>query len=206
MARKFDLSLDEIQALGQLQSPPITQRMFRLLRELWIDRLLIAGVMTGGTIALALVPIPLWIKLMVPLSSFPLLYLLYEWFVRDESVFRIEKEIPGRARAVARVLPARVVTFGHTHVPRQIPLSKETTFVDTGTWAPIPCAEGSDELRPGYRNYLLLAVERHEASITFGSWMPEARFPSSQAPKQLPAAPVVSVAAERTPEKEAESA
>lgn len=209
-ARKFDLSLDEIQAIGQLQSPPITQRWFRLLRELWIDRALIAVVMAGGTIALALVPIPLWIKLMVPLSSFPLLFLIYEWFVRDESIFRIEKEIPERARAVSRVLPARVVTFGHTHVPRQIPLSKETTFVDTGTWAPIPCSRGSEELRPGYRNFLWLKFERRESEVIFGSWMSESRFPCSELPEQLQITrlpePQVAPVEEEREEEEVESA
>ena len=76
VARRFDLSFDEIQALGQLHSKPITQRVYRIVREFWLDRLMIAGLMVGGTVALALVPIPLWIKLMVPLSSFPLLFFL----------------------------------------------------------------------------------------------------------------------------------
>ncbi len=172
-AAEHQLGIDEIAALGSLHEPPITQKWFRILRELWIDRLLIALSMTGGTIALALVPIPLWIKLMVPLSSFPLLYLIYEWAVRDESIFRIEKEIPQRARAVARVLPARVVTFGHTHVPRLVPLSREATFVDTGTWAPIPTATGQSELRPGLRNYLIASFAGGEVRLEFGSWMGE---------------------------------
>jgi UDP-2,3-diacylglucosamine pyrophosphatase LpxH len=177
ISQEYPLTAEEVTALGRLHEPPITQKVFRILRELWIDRTLIALGMTGGTIALALVPIPLWIKLMVPLSSFPLLYFIYEWLVRDESIFRIEKEIPERARAVSRLLPIRVVTFGHTHVPRLVPLSREATFVDTGTWAPIPCRSGSDELRPGFRNYLVVSIEHGAAQLTFGSWMSGAAFP-----------------------------
>jgi UDP-2,3-diacylglucosamine pyrophosphatase LpxH len=177
LAEEYGLELAEVKALGRLQEPPITQKWFRIFRELWIDRIVMALVMTGGTIALALVPIPLWIKLMVPLSSFPLIYFIYEWAVRDESIFRIEKELPDRARAVSRVLPAAVVTFGHTHVPRMVPLSRETTFVDTGTWAPIPCQSGSPELRPGLRNYLVVAIDDGAARLDFGSWMGAKSFP-----------------------------
>ena len=170
-ARRFDLSDEEIERLGQLQPKPIANRAFRMFRELWIDRVMMALMMTGGTIALALVPIPLWIKLMVPLSAFPLLYLIYEQLTQGETIFTVEKVIPERARAVARTLPARVVTFGHTHIPRVIPLSRSTTFVDTGTWAPIFDPQRRDRLRPGRRNYLLVSFHRGEASVELGSWM-----------------------------------
>ena len=173
VARKYDLSQEEILALGNLQRRPITTRFYWLVRELWIDRLLMAVLMTGGTIALALVPIPLWIKLMVPLSSFPLLYFIYEWLTRGETIFTIEKEFPKRARAVARMLPARVITLGHTHKPRQIPLTGQTNFVDTGTWAPM-CSPGKGErLTPGLRNYLMVSFDRKEVSLYLGSWMPQ---------------------------------
>ena len=171
VARKYDLSQQEIFAMGMLQRKPITQRFYWLVRELWIDRLAIAGLMVGGTIALALVPIPLWIKLMVPLSAFPLLLFIYEWLTKGETIFTIEKEIPKRARAVSRMLPARVITFGHTHVPRQIPLSRDTNFVDTGTWAPITTKKKPKRLVQGYRNYLQVSFERKEVSVILGSWM-----------------------------------
>ncbi len=181
ISRRFDLSLDEVKALGHLQKPPMTQRLYRMIRELWIDRVLIAALMTGGTVALALVQIPLWIKLMVPLTTFPLLYLFYEWATRGETIFTIEKEFPNNARAVAKVLPARVITFGHTHCPREIPLSKETTFVDTGTWAPIPDKRDPGRLRSGLRNYLIASFEQQKVTLRLGSWL-------SDAPGQLPAA------------------
>ena len=174
IARVYDRPLREIEALGQLQRRPITQRFYRLVRELWIDRLFIALMMTVGTIALALVPIPLWIKLMVPLSSFPAAYFIYEWATEGETIFTIEKEIPRRARAVASVLPARVIAFGHTHKPRLIPLTQETTFVDTGTWAPITAGKDKETLAPGRRNYLEISFQRKAVSLDFGSWLPGA--------------------------------
>ena len=171
VARKYDLSQQEIFALGMLQRKPITQRFYWLVRELWIDRVVLGAVLIGGTIALALVPIPLWIKLMVPLSAFPLLVFIYEFLAKGETIFTIEKQIPKRARAVSRMLPARVVTFGHTHVPRQIPLSRDTNFVDTGTWAPITTKKKPKRLVQGYRNYLQVCFDRKEVSIILGSWM-----------------------------------
>ncbi len=170
IARQYDLSLEEVKALGQLHRPPITQKFYRLVRELWIDRLIIAFIMMGGTITLALVPIPLWIKLMVPLTGFPLLFFIYEWFAHGETIFSMEREIPRRARDIIRVLPAQVITFGHTHLPRLIPLTREATFVDTGAWAPITRGvEG--KLSPGRRNYLQVSFHQSRVRLHFGSWM-----------------------------------
>jgi UDP-2,3-diacylglucosamine pyrophosphatase LpxH len=184
VAREFELAPAQLKALGQLQRPPITSRLFRLVRELWLDRLLIALLMSGGTVMLALLPVPLWLKLMVPLSTFPLLYFIYEQFAEGETIFTVEREIPERARAVARTLPAPLVTFGHTHRPRLIPLAESLTFVDTGTWAPIFRRKRPGELRPGFRNYLIAAFRDGKPLIEVGSWM-KTEGPSSVEPSGL---------------------
>lgn len=158
-ARRHELALGTVEDLWRLQDPPIAGRLFRMVREFWIDRLLLALVMTGGTVALALVPIPLWIKLVVPLMGFPLLYFIYEWAVQGESIFAVESRLPRVARQVAGLVGAAVVAMGHTHLPRQIPLGRGHTFVDTGTWAPIPHPQDRARNAPGLRNYLLVEVE-----------------------------------------------
>jgi UDP-2,3-diacylglucosamine pyrophosphatase LpxH len=169
-ARRYGLPEETVAALGKLQRPPITSRFYRIVREFWIDRLLLAVLMTGGTIALALVPIPLWIKLMVPLSSFPLLYFIYEWLVRGETIFSMEKKLPEYARRIAALLPAQVVTFGHTHVPRLIPLDDAVAFVDTGTWAPINASQGGKARPGGYHNYLIVVPGAERPCLTFDCW------------------------------------
>ena len=169
-ARRYGLPEETVAALGGLQRPPITTRFYRIVREFWIDRLLMAVLMAGGTITLALVPIPLWIKLMVPLSSFPLVYFIYEWLVRGETVFSIEHNLPEFARRIAALLPTRVVTFGHTHVPRLIPLGGDVSFVDTGTWAPITQPRDGDTLAPGYHNYLVVEPGASRSSLTLACW------------------------------------
>jgi len=158
-------------ALARLQKTPITQRFFRIVREFWIDRLLMAFLMAGGTVALALVPIPLWIKLMVPLACFPLLYFVYEWLVREEGVHAIGKEIPAVARAIGDLLPVRVVTLGHSHVPRLVPLRGGLVFVDTGTWAPNMSLDDRRR-KPGYRNFLAVAFDGARVDVRFECWDP----------------------------------
>ncbi|MBI5534075.1 MAG: metallophosphoesterase [Deltaproteobacteria bacterium] len=196
----YDVLLDEagrraglmpatIQALGELQRPPITTRFFRILREFWIDRLTIAVLMTIGTVALAVTPVPLWVKLMVPLSSFPLLYFVYESLARGETIFTAEHEVPKYAAKICGLLSAKVITFGHTHRPRVVPLARNRSFVDTGTWAPITQGDRTPSLVPGYRNYLVIVAKGDDVRFTLGSWMPARSLerPAVTLPERVPA-------------------
>ncbi|MBW2700122.1 MAG: metallophosphoesterase [Deltaproteobacteria bacterium] len=171
VADRFGMEPATAQALQKLQQVPITSRFFRIVREFWIDRVIFMIFWGGGTIALALVPIPLWIKLMVPLTSFPLLLFIYEKAIEGESIFTIESRLPQVARSIGALVPVQVVAFGHSHVPRLIPLSRDLVFVDTGTWAPITEAD-PHKLAPGYRNYLELRFDdEKELTLRFDAWM-----------------------------------
>ena len=90
--------------------------------------------------------------------------------MRGETIFSIEKQLPEYARLIAALLPARVITFGHTHVPRLIPLDDEVSFVDTGTWAPITRSSDDDALAPGYHNYLVVEPGSSRPAVTFDCW------------------------------------
>jgi predicted phosphodiesterase len=154
LCQRSAISETEFRQIEVLQHPPITNRVYRIVREFWIDRLIVALLMTSGTITLALVEIPLWIKLMVPLSSFPLLYLIYEWFAHGETVRGVEQEIRRYGTEIARILLTPLVVFGHTHAPQMFPIGEGVTFVNTGTWAPIFSKNQPGELLPGLRNTL----------------------------------------------------
>ena len=78
--------------------------------------------MSGGTIALALSAAPLWLKLMLPLAVFPLVYLIYEAFAHGETIFSAEGEMYLYAARIASLLPVKVVAFGHTHKPHLRPI------------------------------------------------------------------------------------
>jgi UDP-2,3-diacylglucosamine pyrophosphatase LpxH len=183
------LPRETLEALDRLKRPPITNRVFRIIREFWIDRLLMALIMTGGTIALALVAVPLWVKLMVPLTAFPLFYFIYEEAVRGETIFSAEHEYPNLARRIAEILPTKVVALGHSHKPMLLPLGEGVTYVNTGTWAPIFRGFGSDELVAGLRNALLVFVHDDHAHVEFESLIPLANLPAElPAPSQQPEA------------------
>jgi hypothetical protein len=175
-----------VEKIAALQRPPITNRVYRMAREFWLDRLALFVLMVGGTIALALVPVPLWLKLMVPLACFPLLFFLYETFAHGETVFGVEREFPRVAHQLAMLLDTPVIAFGHDHVPRLLPIDSRITFVDTGTWAPIYDEAG--RLLPGYRNFL----EAHfrpgrRAEVFLGSWMDADLSRSDPSPQALSA-------------------
>lgn len=153
LVTRSGLTGEQLEQLQALQRPPITNRVFRIVREFWIDRLIMAFFMAGGTIALALVPIPLWVKLMVPLSCFPLLYFLYESVVQGETVFTAEEGVNRHAFSIAKVLQVPLIVFGHTHAPGLLPIGPGITFVNTGTWAPI-ILRPMGPLKEGYRNVL----------------------------------------------------
>ncbi len=172
MAERKNISPEVVRALDGLKITPITNRLYRVARELWIDRLLLALVMLGGTIGLALSSLPIWVKLMVPLSSFPLVYFLYEWFAHDEMFFRVERDIHLYALKIAQLLPTRVVTFGHTHVPRTIPLLPGVTYVNTGTWAPAWRSWNDKQLELGLRNALFVTIDGRRAAVQLETFLP----------------------------------
>lgn len=170
VTQRSGLPRETVKALARLWRPPITQRFFGIVRELWIDRVVMLLLMIVIGVVLELVPIPLWIKLMVPLTVFPLVFFVYEEIVKGEDIFTIEHRLPECARAIGELLPVRVVTFGHTHKPRVIPLDGGLSFVDTGTWAPIMRKLEDDRLVPGYRNYLVADFTTDEPKVELLCW------------------------------------
>ncbi|MFT7583135.1 MAG: hypothetical protein ACI9MR_004821, partial [Myxococcota bacterium] len=161
---------DVVEDLYRLKVKPITNRLFKMAREFWLDRLLLALFMTGGTIALALSGAPLWVKLMVPLTGFPLLHFVYEWLAGTDNALTLEYESHMYAHKIAKRLPVRVVTFGHTHVPNIIPLSRDVTFANSGTWAPIWGKDGQT-LAAGLRNFIQITIDGANCQLSIGSWM-----------------------------------
>jgi len=71
--------------------------------------------------------------------------------------------------STAEALAVPVVAFGHVHVPRLIPLDRDRTFVDTGTWAPMTSFGERGRARPGYHNVLLVRFEAGRACVSLTS-------------------------------------
>lgn len=170
VAARYGLSTDVLAALAKLQRAPITMRFYRVVRELWIDRLVLVMLMAAATITLSLVPVPLWLKLSLPLVGFPLLYLVYQQITEGETVFSAKHWVPECARAIGGILPVQLVTFGHTHSPRVIPLAHRLVFADTGAWAPIMQKMDPHVLVPGFRNYLVADFTAPEVALKLACW------------------------------------
>ncbi len=170
------LSAAQVDRLRAGFTRPVSEQLPRLLRELWMDRLLLIALMTGGTIALALAPIPLWVQLMVPLTAFPLLWFLWDGLFTG-SIFDFVGRLPAAARNIADTTGVPVVVFGHTHDARLTALDRGRTLANSGTWAPVGAGlEGDKPLTPGKRNYVLITVAPDDAAprVELGSWMPPA--------------------------------
>ena len=121
-AERKKLSKNLVKNLDRLKRSPITNRVYRMVREFWIDRVILSAALAGTTLILALVPIPMWIKFMLPLSTFPLLFVIYEWFAYGETVHTFSNHAVDYAREIGSLVDAKVVTFGHSHKPEVIPL------------------------------------------------------------------------------------
>ncbi len=175
VARRYGLDPATLRALHRLQQPPITSRLFRLLRELWIDRLIAVAILAAGTLALWAGDAPAWVKVIAPLLLGPAFLLGYEKLADGETIFSIEERLPRVARKISRLVPVRVVCFGHSHVPRMLPLSRDVTFIDSGAWAPITRKHSLGQLEHGYRDYARIAFDNGEPSIVFDSWLEDPR-------------------------------
>jgi UDP-2,3-diacylglucosamine pyrophosphatase LpxH len=137
-ALRFGLPWPALWQIDQLKPIPIYFRTFRILREFWLDRVGLAlGLLALIMVAVAQAPFSPLLTLGT-LSLFSLVAVVaYERTVATSGVFTVNEEAPEYARAITELLPVKVVVLGHTHQPSFVQLTKDSYFVNTGTWAPM---------------------------------------------------------------------
>ena len=168
---RHGLTTEQVDALAARHRRPVAEQPLRLARELWLDRVLLILLMVGGTLSLALTPVPLWVKLMVPLAAFPLTWLLWNQ-VFSGSIFDYLRSLPAVGRHLAEVTGAPVVVMGHTHHAGLTPLDRDRVLANTGTWAPVGAGLDGEALTPGKQNFVVVAWRRGEVpSVRVGSWL-----------------------------------
>jgi UDP-2,3-diacylglucosamine pyrophosphatase LpxH len=172
LAARQGLAPELVAELERLRRPPVAAKLMHLLHELWLDRVAVAVLLVLGTVALALTHVPLWLKIMGPLTGLQAMVLVYGLVLRGDAIFIMEREVPRHAAAIARRLPVKVVSFGHTHLPQVLPLARGVTYVNSGTWAPMAPVSDPARLRPGFRNYVVVEFTAGEATVHLDSWMP----------------------------------
>lgn len=156
-AARYGLDLETTRALYALRKEPITNRIYKMVREFWLDRLALATAMIAISLTLFASGVPLAVKLIVPLLVFPLVWFVYQWIAGNENVLTTEYRAQTFAHHIARMIPVRAVVFGHTHVPGLTPLTREASFANSGTWAPIWDKRGHAPA-PGLRNYVHVRI------------------------------------------------
>jgi UDP-2,3-diacylglucosamine pyrophosphatase LpxH len=165
-ARRFGLSWLAVWQLDQLKPTPIYFRTFRIVREFWLDRvLLILGLLALTGAGQALVPGPLALRLLPFVVGSTLLVWLYERSVATSGVFTVNEEAPGYAQAITELLPVKVVAMGHTHQPALVQLSPDSFFVNTGTWAPQFTWRAWHGPDPGSRHALFVTLDEGRVSL-----------------------------------------
>lgn len=167
--RRYGLSGETARRLHALMASPITGRFGKIVREFWIDRVILSLSLTGATVALSLSPAALWVKLVIPLLAFPLVWFLYGWFVGDKNALTTGYETHRHARLIAGLVDSPVIVFGHTHGSEIVPLAKGLDYANSGTWAPSWGPDGA--LAPGHKNYVaVLCAPGQRPSLEVGSW------------------------------------
>lgn len=190
--RRYGLDADTSERLHALRSPPVTTRFGKIVREFWIDRVLLSASLTGATVALALSPAALWVKLVVPLLAFPLFWFLYGWFVGNQNALTTGYRTLENARRIAELVDTPVIVFGHTHDSELVPLGRGLTYANSGTWAPSWDASGRPT--PGRETFVSVRACAGRCNANVGSWQPlapaavscpEPRAANASAPSEL---------------------
>ncbi len=128
------LSAEQLQRLRDLHARLAATSRYAVLRELWLDRLLLFLVLAAVT-GLSGFLFPWLVTAMVAMASVAAMA-LYESYAPASDLDGYQKQLPGLIEAVAQTTGARVVVHAHTHQARKNVLPDGTLYLDTGTWSP----------------------------------------------------------------------
>jgi UDP-2,3-diacylglucosamine pyrophosphatase LpxH len=130
-ARETGCDLELVRAHAALFAKPADENFHRVVREFWIDRMLL------GTACAAAVTVPMFVRNRRAVSiavGLPALFVAYELAVPAPSMEANYERIAARATEIAEIYRARAVIFGHTHVPYGR-WEDGVFFGNSGTWS-----------------------------------------------------------------------
>lgn len=146
IAERFRVSIDKLRALAALHPQPVTGRVSRILRSVFLD-------LTAAIAASALLLLVLLVGELLPVAYVvPLAAVLgtgiYAW-MKSSRVVDPEGPLRKGAARVAELLPSRFIIMGHTHDPVLEPVKDGVTYINLGAWAVDDVdAEGTFALPP----------------------------------------------------------
>ncbi len=170
LAEARQISLIKLKALAQLQKPPVTKSLVRILAGVMIDRVAVSVVVAALVIRLLLAR---WTPLLgLELGvSVPLLGALAWLWRRARGAIDPSDALRERAALVARVFPAAFVVMGHTHLPEVHKAANvASTYVNLGAWAEEEPEDGRVPLLPASRTHFVVQHVDGRAEAALWSW------------------------------------
>lgn len=139
-----------IKKLYALSRPPVTRHLLKIAGTYFIDRILISAIGITSAILFAIYLDHHW-KIIAPLAVLASIYLLNNIFnkLRFDSPGHIK--LRSSAKNIVKLMPAKVVIFGHSHLPEVSPIGNNSTYINSGTW-----------VEAGKCTYILLTKDGHE--------------------------------------------
>lgn len=138
VAERANAAAVQVLALRELHAHPAVFRPFMVLRELWLDRAILLGIIFFASFQIfsflnvfARVS-SLWFW--IPLGLFLPAFLFYARSVRSD-VYRVQKAALRRVPAGAKIAGVRRVVHGHTHREMHT-FYKGIEVINNGTWSP----------------------------------------------------------------------
>ena len=181
------LGAERLRAVLALQVAPVTSSVRGILASLLLDRIGLAVVAAGLTLAAALLDTvaPLW-------RGGAVLSTLALWLVADRLLARHRQVDAGerlteRAGHLARLFPAAFVVMGHTHAP-SVARSGETTYINVGSWS-----EVEDDTERAPRTHLVIHVTAGGVEGHFRTWSAAGPEPVPEVPGSVPASTLADV-------------
>jgi UDP-2,3-diacylglucosamine pyrophosphatase LpxH len=113
-ARETGCDVELVREHAALFEKPADENFHRVVREFWVDRMLL------GAACAAAVAVPVLVRNRKAVSvavGIPALFAAYELAVPAPSMEANYERIAAKAVDIARIYRARAVIFGHTHVP-----------------------------------------------------------------------------------------
>ncbi len=131
LSSEWRIAEEKLRSLDALRRAPITRRVIGILFALFVDRLMLGGLMlalmavlfftqTGTNRLLALLP--------------PLVFGLLNQILNRHRLEKCAAKLRAMPRRIFELIRAPLVVFGHSHEPERV-VANDVVYFNTGSWA-----------------------------------------------------------------------
>lgn len=138
IAKKANANPRVVLALRELHAHPAYFNPVQILRELWLDRAILFGLVVFGSFQFfAFLHVFARVSIWWFVGTFALLLPAFIWYARSvrSDVAKSQSEAFANASTAARIANVVRVVHGHTHVEKHVQAAG-LEYLNTGTWSP----------------------------------------------------------------------